>query len=326
MNQTRLQNLSFQTRGEDQSDELRRVTTRLTALEHECADKEQQLFRSSHSVDELTAERVRLETAVQHKQIMLVKLEQAVKTASQEVNKGNEIIQKLQQEMHNTKTRLRLKSTVAMEQEKAISERELGMKRVSNELEITQKECARAKEERKTAREDLDATKKELFECQEQMKTNENVISWLNKQLNDRALTRTQPLTASMNHSLPVTSRIPVHAPTALPLNPLYNGVPSLHPPLPSQFQLQYKKKPATYSMPGELTSATMDDFRSSQQLPVNPVTNPNLTPPLPRAATSREDRPNLVEMSLDPKYLSKTIPQIPFNPMAPLSLNRPMF
>ena len=278
-------------------------------------------MRSSQCVDELTAERARLETAVQHKQIMLVKLEQAVKTASQEVNKGNEIIQKLQLEMRNTKTRLRLKSTVAMEQEKAISERELGLKRVSNELEITQKECARVKENCKMAREDLEAARKELSENQEQLKTNENVISWLNKQLNDRALIRTQPLTSSMNHSLPVTSRIPIRAPTALPLNtPLYNGVPSLPLPLPTQYQLQYKKKP----LPGELPSATMDDFRSLQP-PVNPLTNPNLTPPLPRAATSREDRPSSVEMSLDPKYLSKSIPQIPFNPMAPLSLNRPM-
>ena len=272
-------------------------------------------------MDELAAERARLETAVQHKQVMTVKLEQAVKTASQEVNKGNEIIQKLQQEMHTTKTRLRLKNTVAMEQEKAISERELGMKRVSNELELSQKDCARAKEDYKTAREELDAARKELSEGQEQLKTNENVISWLNKQLNDRALVRTQPFTGSMNHSLPVTSRIPIRAPTALPLNaPFYNGVPSLPLPLPTQYQLQYKKKTVIPSAYGDVPITTMDDFKS-----VNPITDPNLTPPLPRAATSREDRPNMPEVSLEPKFLSKTVPQIPFNPIAPFSLNRPM-
>lgn len=312
--------MSSHTRAEDQSDELRRLTTKLTALEQSLVEREQQLFRSNQSLEELTADRTRLETAVQMKQVLVGKLEQAVKTASQEVNKGNEIIQKLQQELHNTKTRLRLKCTVTMEQEKAIAEREIGMKRVTNELELMEKESSRLKEEWKTARSELEQTKKELVECQEQMKTNENVISWLNKQLNDRAVTRTQPLTASsMNHSFPVSSRIPLKIPGSITTNqPLFNGNPSLSLPPPSnQYQLQYKKKIG----PPDIPSTTIDDFRSS--LPVNPITDPNLTPPLIRAAATKETKLNFVDTAIDPKYLIKNTSQVPFNPIAPLSLNR---
>ncbi|KAI6655783.1 Chain A, Serine/threonine-protein kinase PLK4 [Oopsacas minuta] len=319
LSQTRLQNMSSHTRAEDQSDELRRMTTKLTTLEQNSTEREQQLFRSSQTIEEFTADRTRLETAVQHKQLMVGKLEQAVKTASQEVNKGNEIIQKLQQELHNTKTRLRLKNTVTMEQEKAIAEREISMKRVSNELELVEKESSRLREESKTARHELEQSKKELFECQEQIKTNENVISWLNKQLNDRAITRTQPLASSMNHSLPVPSRIPLRVSGAISHSTNFNGNPSLPlPPPPPQYQLQYKKKIC------DLPSTTLEDFKPS--LPFNPVTDPNLTPPPVRAASSKEARTNIVDISADPKYLLKTNPQFPFNPIAPLSLNRPTF
>ena len=315
--------MSSHTRAEDQSDELRRLTTKLTALEQSSVEREQQLFRTNQLLEELTAEHTRLETAVQMKQMMIGKLEQAVKTASQEVNKGNDIIQKLQQELHNTKTRLRLKCTVAMEQEKAIAEREIGMKRVTNELELMEKESSRLKEDWKTARNELEQTKKELVECQEQIKTNENVISWLNKQLNDRAITRTQPLTASaMNHSFPVTSRIPLRIPGSVTTNqPLFNGNPSLSLPPPSnQYQLHYKKK---LGPPSDIPSTTMDDFKSS--LPVNPITDPNLTPPLVRAAPAKETKFNFIDTSIDPKYLIKNTSQVPFNPIAPFSLNRPL-
>ena len=114
--------------------------------------------------------------------------EKAVKTVTEELMKANEIIGKLQTEVKTQQGKVRLRSSIAGEQEKLLGAKD-------NELgEIRRELVERRNKEEKLSKDVEESLKREeeyrgkVEELEKLLETKENVMNWLNKQVDKQVV------------------------------------------------------------------------------------------------------------------------------------------
>ncbi|KAJ3325908.1 hypothetical protein HDV06_002293 [Boothiomyces sp. JEL0866] len=139
-------------------------------------------------VDLIQIQIKREEDSVQVLKHQVEGLEQGLKKAGEEINKGNEIIKRLQLDLKNAKSKIKLKNAVTLQQEKLLDERMASIDSLQKELSQTHK----INQEQQT---DLEGKTKKIAELSSQLEEsrkiiedNNRVIEWLHKQLNEEAL------------------------------------------------------------------------------------------------------------------------------------------
>uniref|UniRef100_A0A672J425 Spindle assembly abnormal protein 6 homolog n=1 Tax=Salarias fasciatus TaxID=181472 RepID=A0A672J425_SALFA len=200
-----------------------RLQTRVAVLEQESRDQ-QQLMKRTHDVLEATQQQKVRSTAQTRK------LEATVKSLSEELLKANGIIQKLQAEVRALLGKVKLKNTVTVSQEKRLQDTSQKLQRAEQQLHDLEQQLADRDLQVEKLKEQLDGTVQKLNESRDVLKTNENVISWLNKQLNEKQLQKSYlpadgprlPLTAAplQDHFLPPTGAPAAHHPAPAPPPP----------------------------------------------------------------------------------------------------------
>ncbi|XP_022092248.1 spindle assembly abnormal protein 6 homolog [Acanthaster planci] len=185
-----------QQRGSLESDQRSREQTvsqqqtRIAVLEQEVRDKEDLLAKSNQLMESANEQKAKLEESIQHKNSLVTKLESAIKSTSHEVMKGNEIIKKLQGELKASLAKLKLKNTVTGKQEKLLEERNQTLKVLQQDADTLKTKCQQQEHENERLKESLETSRAKLEESRQLLKTNENVINWLNKQVNEAQLSK----------------------------------------------------------------------------------------------------------------------------------------
>ncbi|XP_067886210.1 spindle assembly abnormal protein 6 homolog isoform X2 [Heterodontus francisci] len=180
---------------------LNQLRTRTAVLEQEVKDKEQVVARTTEVFESTQQHKKNLEESLEQKQQQMGRLEATVKSLSEELLKANEIIKKLQGDMKKLMEKIKLKNTVTMQQEKLVGEKAQMLQKEQQELKEVQQTLRQKEEEVCKLQEQLDATVGKLEESKQLLKTNENVISWLNKQLNENKLSALQETPGSFDPS-----------------------------------------------------------------------------------------------------------------------------
>ncbi|XP_029975685.1 spindle assembly abnormal protein 6 homolog [Salarias fasciatus] len=207
-----------------------RLQTRVAVLEQESRDQ-QQLMKRTHDVLEATQQQKEsMKENVDSKAAQTRKLEATVKSLSEELLKANGIIQKLQAEVRALLGKVKLKNTVTVSQEKRLQDTSQKLQRAEQQLHDLEQQLADRDLQVEKLKEQLDGTVQKLNESRDVLKTNENVISWLNKQLNEKQLQKSYlpadgprlPLTAAplQDHFLPPTGAPAAHHPAPAPPPP----------------------------------------------------------------------------------------------------------
>uniref|UniRef100_A0A8C1QZH8 Spindle assembly abnormal protein 6 homolog n=1 Tax=Cyprinus carpio TaxID=7962 RepID=A0A8C1QZH8_CYPCA len=171
---------------------VNQLQTRVAVLEQEIKDKEQLVLRTREVLEATQQQKNSVEGNVESKQVQVSKLEATVKSLSEELIKANGIIKKLQGDLKALVGKIKVKNTVTVSQEKILQETTEKLQREQRELQDAQQRLRQREEEVTKLKEQLDATVQKLDESREVLKTNENVITWLNKQLNENQLSRKQ--------------------------------------------------------------------------------------------------------------------------------------
>ncbi|XP_069481772.1 spindle assembly abnormal protein 6 homolog [Ambystoma mexicanum] len=171
---------------------VNQLKTRTAVLEQEVKDKEQVVIKANGICESAQEHKKRLEETLEQKQLQTGKLETTVKSLSEELLKANEIIKKLQGDMKKLMEKIKLKNTVTMQQEKLLGEKEQALQKETFELSNVKQALNQKVEEALKIQEQLDKTVEKLEESKQLLKTNENVISWLNKQLNENKIASLQ--------------------------------------------------------------------------------------------------------------------------------------
>ncbi|XP_064422547.1 spindle assembly abnormal protein 6 homolog [Latimeria chalumnae] len=181
----RRENSTLDVECHDKEKLLNQLRTRAAVLEQEVKDKEQVVTRTNDVFESTQEHKKQLEESLEQKQLQIGKLEATVKSLSEELLKANEIIKKLQGDMKKLVEKMKLRNAVTMQQEKLLGEREQSLQKERHDHSNVKQALKQKEEEAFKLQEQLDATVQKLEESKQLLKTNENVISWLNKQLNE---------------------------------------------------------------------------------------------------------------------------------------------
>ncbi|KAI4901475.1 hypothetical protein NFI96_020149, partial [Prochilodus magdalenae] len=171
---------------------INQLQTRVAVLEQEIKDKDQLVLRTKEVLEATQQQKNSVEETSESKQLQIGKLEATVKSLSEELIKANGIIKKLQGDLKALVGKIKVKNTVTVSQEKILQETTERLQKEQRELQDTQQKLRIKEEEVSKLKEQLEATVQKLDESREVLKTNENVITWLNKQLNENQLSRKQ--------------------------------------------------------------------------------------------------------------------------------------
>ncbi|KAM5149080.1 spindle assembly abnormal protein 6 homolog isoform 2-T2 [Mantella aurantiaca] len=273
----------------DKEKEINRLQTRLAVLEQELKDKDQIVQRSNEILSATQQQKTGLEASTEKKVAQIGKLEATIQSLSAELLKANAIIKKLQGDLKTLMGKLKLKNSVTVQQEKLLSEKEKIIQEGEKKIVDVQRSFHGKEGEIEKLQERLQETEQKLEESKELLKTNENVISWLNKQLNETHSVGFNPSNAPFRATVSPTqmldSRIPCH-------NPRINY------PLPSYPVIPLVSAPASSYQP------SLDINRPGLRVQYNnPVSKIN--PPLSLSGSSA-NKENGESAGLDLKYLKK--------------------
>ncbi|XP_073431413.1 spindle assembly abnormal protein 6 homolog isoform X2 [Dendrobates tinctorius] len=188
----RRENTTLDSECHDKEKLLNQYKMRSAVLEQEVKDKEEVVVRTTEACDSAREQKKKLEEALEQKRLQAGKLESTVKSLSEELIKANEIIKKLQIEMKKLVDKMKLKNAVTMQQEKLLGEKDQMLQKEKTELANVKHSLNMKKDELLKLQEQLDCTIEKLEESKQLLKTNENVISWLNKQLNENKMASLQ--------------------------------------------------------------------------------------------------------------------------------------
>ncbi|XP_039573868.1 spindle assembly abnormal protein 6 homolog isoform X1 [Passer montanus] len=164
---------------------INQLQTRVAVLEQEIKDKDQLVTRTKEVLDATQEQKVILEESTEEKQRHIEKLETTIKSLSAELLKANEIIKKLQGDLKTLMSKLKLKNTVTIQQEKLLAEKEEKLQKEQRESQEMGQSLRMKEQEVCKLQEQLESTIQKLEESKQLLQTNENVITWLNRQLSE---------------------------------------------------------------------------------------------------------------------------------------------
>jgi len=142
----------------------------------------------------------RLDASEEHKVALAASWEQARRSAAQaeeriaasgaEINKGNAIIEQLQTELRNAKSKTKIQAAVIRRQENLLEERQTSMESYAGDRAERSVETAELVDQVKTLKTREADLSAKIAESQALLQSNQQVIQWLNQQLNEATLGR----------------------------------------------------------------------------------------------------------------------------------------
>ncbi|XP_063284487.1 spindle assembly abnormal protein 6 homolog [Pelobates fuscus] len=230
------ENSTLDTECHEKEKEVNRLQTRLAVLEQELRDKEQLVLRSNEVLKATQEQKASLEESSEKRQVQIGKLEATIKSLSAELLKANDIIKKLQVDLKRMMGKLKLKNAVTVQQEKLLADHEKRLQGEQKELQESKQSLRLRDEETDKLREQLQQTEQKLQESKELLKNNENVINWLNKQLNENQCGVTSSISAAVSANHLPENRLAFHAsranyplPASYPVRPYIPSASSSH-------------------------------------------------------------------------------------------------
>lgn len=286
---------------------LNQLQTRVAVLEQEIKDKDQLVLRTKEVLEATQQQKNSVEGNAESKQLQISKLESTVKSLSEELIKANGIIKKLQADLKALLGKIKVKNSVTVSQEKILQETSDKLQRQQRELQDTQQRLSLKEEEAAKLKEQLEATVQKLDESREVLKTNENVITWLNKQLNENQLSRKQETVAMFETPAAALRSAPVPHNMAFPITSTINS-----------------KYPLALSC---VSSGSRSVLTSSNgpKVQFNPMSvKPSAAEVSPAAFTQPANKENSEPVGLDSKYFERRDDSIPLRGLLPsMHLNR---
>ncbi|XP_030228932.1 spindle assembly abnormal protein 6 homolog isoform X1 [Gadus morhua] len=189
----RRENGTLDTELHDKERSLGQLQTRLAVLEQEVKDKEQLMGRTREVLEATQQQKETMEGNVESKDHQIKKLESTVRSLSEEQKKANGIIKKLQADGRMLAEKIKVKNSVTVSQEKVVQDTAEKLHTARRLLQDAKQQLTHKDEQVSKLKEQLETTIEKLNESKEVLKTNENVIGWLNKQLNEKQLLRKPP-------------------------------------------------------------------------------------------------------------------------------------
>uniref|UniRef100_A0A0K8SFB6 Uncharacterized protein n=1 Tax=Lygus hesperus TaxID=30085 RepID=A0A0K8SFB6_LYGHE len=253
--------------------------------------------------------KARLEGNLQEKEAYIAKKQKTIQSVSEELIKANEIIGKLQKELNTSTTKLKMRTEIALEQEKVIERHEKTVERLEKELKVKSKKLGTLDVSEETLKTTIAELKETLDAKEKKIKENEKIIDWLNRRCTEAAVQSYSPYTnMGGNQSLGISASgvIPGTLASSAP-TPLFSHSAALaeSSAIPNQFTGNSSLK----------TSTPLGQFKDARK-PFTPPSRLNIlaldkmeTPVIEEEESSENEDPSpKTGTSKEPKWLPSQI------------------
>ncbi|KAL3138442.1 hypothetical protein ABBQ32_006233 [Trebouxia sp. C0010 RCD-2024] len=110
------------------------------------------------------------------------------KEAAAEVLKGNRIIEKVSNDLRMAKEKARRKQAIIGRQEEELAARDSSLDAMQKEQASSSRQLEHLQEDNNALKDEINSLKSKLEECKGQLQSNEQMIRWLNNQVNEAQL------------------------------------------------------------------------------------------------------------------------------------------
>ncbi|KRX00697.1 hypothetical protein PPERSA_00924 [Pseudocohnilembus persalinus] len=104
-----------------QEKKITELTVQISSLEQQLKDKISQIQDNKELVNNSKSQKEIMQQSIDSYKKQVDKLEKKIELCSEQINKGNDIIEKLQSEIQKSKQKIKMKNQLALEQEKSIN-------------------------------------------------------------------------------------------------------------------------------------------------------------------------------------------------------------
>ena len=122
--------------------------------------------------------------------LALQRAEERATLSAQEVNKGNQIIDKLQNDLKSARSKAKLKSQVITQQENLLQEKQSAMDKLGRDAMVMKSQMEALSSEKSTLTSQCDDQKEKLKEAKKVLGQNQQMIQWLNNQINESQIAK----------------------------------------------------------------------------------------------------------------------------------------
>ena len=193
----------------------------ISALQQQIKDKAEISLNNTDLLNSEREQKKSIEEQLNLYKLNLEKSEKKIKECIKEINKGNNIISHLQNEIRNQRNKNKLKEQKLQSMEQLNNTNNDDLNRLNKTINNKDDEIQKYQKENKELKLTLRACKDKLQQTQKAIESNQRVISYLNKQLNDNQLNHNIFSTSSTT-----TNKNPLHlaSMTPSPFNKKYQS------------------------------------------------------------------------------------------------------
>ena len=167
---------------------LTEYAVRVSGMEQALKDREEMGRVLQQRLDDAEAHRAAIGDALEQTRSTAASAEERATIAAAEIDRGNQIIEKLQTELREARAKLKLQKSVFKQQETAMAQKQEELEKHARG-EAAVKQLADGKtDEIERLRSIVDDQKSKLHESQELLKSNQQMIQWLNSQITEAQL------------------------------------------------------------------------------------------------------------------------------------------
>ncbi|GLD96715.1 hypothetical protein PINS_up005398 [Pythium insidiosum] len=181
----RQQNKTLDQRVFEQEKSINQLEMKVVALNQQLADKEEVIGKTTELLQSAQHHKQEIEDSLKMYRDNHTRLQQKLELSVAEINKGNDIIERIQSENRTLKAKMKMKGKILKQQEQLIDEKQLQREEALLELKSSREDVRKRDDQIATLKDRIKELSQKLEESNKLLASNQQVISWLNKEINE---------------------------------------------------------------------------------------------------------------------------------------------
>lgn len=184
LSQMKKQNSKLDIEYHDKDKNMNSLKTRVAVLEQELKDKSILISKHTEMLKTVKEQKQQLEDLLNEKENQLLGKQSTLKNMSNDLMKANEIISKLQNELVSTKSKVKLRTGIALEQERLLNDKDKAFSQMELKLTSLEKEVQDTKKEHDSSKEQIKVLQLQIEDKNQTIKKNEDGMNFFNSKIN----------------------------------------------------------------------------------------------------------------------------------------------
>ncbi|CAH0521181.1 unnamed protein product [Peronospora belbahrii] len=188
VDELRIQNKDLDQKVFQQEKRINGLQVRVDALQQQLADKEDVIKKTTDLLQSAKVHNEEVDESLKMYRDNHARLQQKLELSISEINKGNDIIERIQNENRTLKSKMRIKAKIIKQQEQFVEEKQLQREEALLELKSTKEDIRKRDDHILQLKATIKELSQKLEDSNKLLASNQQVITWLNKEINEAQL------------------------------------------------------------------------------------------------------------------------------------------